>query len=530
MVLLEIADELLRRGHEVTVHANHVSPMLRAEPTIGAVRLSEQPPSVCEFDWVWAQHQTFPLLLPETGPVGPLPPVFFVHLSPYEPLEAPMPEVENAAASLVLANSEETAGALRAAGIASELIRIFPNPAPAEFLSASRQHPAKLGRVIAVSNHLPDEIHELLRRLRDDHGLVVEHWGVGGEPRRVTPDVLAEASAVISIGKTVQYCLLAGIPVFCYDHFGGPGWLSPESLESAAALNFSGRGQPGRRSSDALLDEFLRGYDAAAAFATSVPEEIRSRYNLATHLDALLDPAWNHSSRCAKRSRRLAARAGTLWASRQLARVIARESAGRQESGLLVERVAGQLRSVQELAGSQAEEAAVYAESLRKALAIKDAELERLLEETERQDRGAILYAESLREVLAAKEAELASLRDASERQGREAALYAESLRETLAAKEAELASLRDASERQGREAALYTESLREALAAKEAELARFRDETAQLTRELADLSSLRASLEGLLKQYRSNTAIRLVARLRGIDHEKGGDPAVQSG
>jgi len=40
----------------------------------------------------------------------------------------------------------------------------------------------------------------------------------------------------------VQYCLLSQTPVYVYDHFGGPGYLTDENYTMAKHYNFSGRG------------------------------------------------------------------------------------------------------------------------------------------------------------------------------------------------------------------------------------------------------------------------------------------------
>jgi hypothetical protein len=479
-----------------------------------------------------------------------------------------MPDLENAAASLVLANSDETAKALGQAGVKPELLRLFPNPAPAEFADDLTRGRAALERVVTISNHLPEEVRQLLQGLTDEHGIVTEHWGIGGHPRRVTPAALSEASAVITIGKTVQYCLLAGIPVFCYDHFGGPGWLSADCFEAAALRNFSGRGPWGRRSGETLLCEFLRGYEDAARFALFLPDQVRSQYNLATHLDGLLDPAWAEPERCAARGRLVERQAGSVWAYRQLARVIARESAGRQEAALLAEHLSASLQqaqhaaaeevqSLQQIVGRQTQEASAYAESLRHALAAKEEELIRVRHERERQAQEAADYAESLRQTLAANDEELNRLRHEYERQSQEASAYAESLRQALAAKDEELIRVRHEHERQSQEAAAYAESLRQALADKEEELSRLHDDAARLTHEateyadslraeldrlqlehgglhrelsaakaegdrltqaLADHFAARVVVEGVLAQYRNDSAIQLIARLRRID------------
>ena len=38
---------------------------------------------------------------------------------------------------------------------------------------------------------------------------------------------------MITIGKTVQYCLLSATPVFVYDYLGGFGYLDASNIERA---------------------------------------------------------------------------------------------------------------------------------------------------------------------------------------------------------------------------------------------------------------------------------------------------------
>lgn len=63
--------------------------------------------------------------------------------------------------------------------------------------------------------------------------------------------------AVLTIGKTVQYSLSMGIPCYIYDHFGGEGWLTPETFDREAFYNFSGRSTKRFVGGDLITDELL---------------------------------------------------------------------------------------------------------------------------------------------------------------------------------------------------------------------------------------------------------------------------------
>ena len=86
-----------------------------------------------------------------------------------------------------------------------------------------------------VSNHPPKELQEAMSLL-SARGYQVDMLidAIGSEKPAITSaELLDHYDCVISIGKTVQYCLVQGIPVFLYDRFGGPGYLNESNYELA---------------------------------------------------------------------------------------------------------------------------------------------------------------------------------------------------------------------------------------------------------------------------------------------------------
>lgn len=100
---------------------------------------------------------------------------------------------------------------------------------------------------------------------------------------------MLDADVVISIGKTVPYCLASRTPVFIYDHFAGPGYLNAENLERAAWYNFSGRCSRTPRSAEQLATELVEGYSEGVAFMRELPEAQRGAYRLRPQLMKLLE-------------------------------------------------------------------------------------------------------------------------------------------------------------------------------------------------------------------------------------------------
>ena len=89
---------------------------------------------------------------------------------------------------------------------------------------------------------------------------------------------------VITIGKTVQYCMLSATPVFVYDYLGGFGYLDGENIERARYANFSGRGGV-KMAAGEIAASLLDDYEAAVAYFFSQREAWREHYCLDARVD-----------------------------------------------------------------------------------------------------------------------------------------------------------------------------------------------------------------------------------------------------
>ncbi|MAC81924.1 MAG: hypothetical protein CML66_28160 [Rhodobacteraceae bacterium] len=288
VVTLELIRGLVERGHAVTLYSRFADRGLLE--AVGLERLPRiakpEDVRVEEYDVIYSHHQTPTAFLASQTPealLGENRPVFvYNHLSPFEPFEFPGPFSEAVLADILLANSPETRAKLAEYGPAFNGATLFPNPAPRAFAAPQPElDPTWLTRVLSVSNHLPEELAHAFRILQGQ-GVQVTRIGTEGEKRKVTPADVQTHDAVVSIGKTVQYAIRAHRPVFCYDHFGGPGWLMPDKVRPAAETNFSGRCTPGKRSAEVLARELAQGFAAAAR---QLPDSMP--YRLEDHLDQL---------------------------------------------------------------------------------------------------------------------------------------------------------------------------------------------------------------------------------------------------
>lgn len=288
VVTIEMLQALTGRGHEVTLYCRFADPAMLDAAGMPDLPVIRDPAGVNlgDYDVVYSHHQAPTAFLARQAPdvlLGEKRPVFvYNHLSPFEPFEFPAPFSQAVLADIILANSPETRTKLAGFGPEFAEATLFPNPAPRSFAAPQPElDPTWMTRLLSVSNHLPDELAHAFRIL-EAQGVQVTRIGQAGQQRRLTPTDVQTHDAVVTIGKTVQYALRSHRPVFCYDHFGGPGWLLPDRVPAAAATNFSGRCTPGPRPADALARELARGFPEAAR---QLPDPMP--YRLEEHLDRL---------------------------------------------------------------------------------------------------------------------------------------------------------------------------------------------------------------------------------------------------
>lgn len=294
LVTLELAESMSAAGAEVRVATWFAGDRMRSE--------LESIPGACidhidsdalaeelrrnHPDIIWSNQGLIPSQVPIDGSR-----YVFAHLSSFHSFEFSFnPRIERALAQRVYFVSQETmdhqieSGAF--SGFDKSLFRIFGNPAPPAFHDAEIdvQTPVRtdLSSLLVVSNHVPPEIVEIVRELRQDgvdvNVVGLERPDLSATPRRVTAELVARHDAVLTIGKTVQYGLCMGRPVFCYDHFGGPGWINADNVGRARYHNFSGRGFT-RRPRARLSRELREGYQEARAFAVSLVDHHRGEFN-----------------------------------------------------------------------------------------------------------------------------------------------------------------------------------------------------------------------------------------------------------
>ncbi|WP_295144929.1 hypothetical protein [uncultured Reyranella sp.] len=292
LVPVEVAEYLHGMGHACTIAANHVDEPLATLVTRQGIVVTDEIPALnaFDFDLVWLQNHTAPLLRYELVDGSRERTLFvFAHLSGLTFHENPGLVFEPLLADVTIANSENLKRHLTQLDVPPDGIVLYPNPAPAGFWRIDpAAEPAQTPTTVQlISNHAPPEIIDALA-LCIQRGIDTAHIGQAGTYVRVTPEMLGAGSAVVSVGKSVQYAVARGIPPYIYDRWGGPGYLTVENFERAASANFSGRCCFRKIDAQQIAEEIVEGFPAACRFLAGLSPGLLRRYRMEPYIDQLL--------------------------------------------------------------------------------------------------------------------------------------------------------------------------------------------------------------------------------------------------
>lgn len=289
---LELAEAFTGLGWSVSVASFEVSDDMHAQLSSLGVRVLDLSSAhaffgVTQFDLAWIHHSvTADRILAEPALI--LDKVVYSSLSHFSPLECPPPT--RFQLSHYLVHSEENLDHFVANyPELRSLVTVMNNSVLARYWKvAPVASNRRLCRLAVVSNHLPQEVTSLIE-LMTAEGISVDVFGSTGKQVRVSPDLLREFDAVMTIGKTTQYAIAAGVPVYCYDHFGGDGWITLDNFERARKYNFSGRGGRGKVSAEHLKMDLCDGYDAALAVTGQLYELGLQHFVLEKNISVILN-------------------------------------------------------------------------------------------------------------------------------------------------------------------------------------------------------------------------------------------------
>jgi hypothetical protein len=292
VVALELARHFLDLGYEVDAYTNWAEPPMAGlfEGAIGKALITD-PEQIRPFtyDIAYVQHQLLGLFdyaphaddREETR-------IVMGRLSRRSFLESGGWLHDRVLADHVLANSELTAEHLASVGHGTPTT-VFYNAAPATYFAPFRPRPDKPGKILVVTNHRDPALTEAVELLRES----AEVERIGGVDRvtLVTPEMIAGADLVVSIGKTIPYAIAGRVPVYVYDRYGGPGYLDADNVHAAARFNFSGRCCERQLSAREIATEIITGYSTGVAFARDTPQSWIDRYYLPRYIPRLTEPA-----------------------------------------------------------------------------------------------------------------------------------------------------------------------------------------------------------------------------------------------
>jgi glycosyltransferase involved in cell wall biosynthesis len=290
LVTFELAKEFQSRGWDVYVatfsYGGNMKELFEKND-ISVFNILNESLLTKDFDLVWGHH--FPVLYK----------CFFKDqiktknlvlssLSPYEPLESIVHLHEESNA--VIFNSQETYNHhIQYFEKFASKFQVFPNSVGQEYFEKSKNsfnHDIK--KIAIVSNHAPPEVMEAIEKL-EAKNIEVIFVGQQQKSQLVDSALLMSCDVVITIGRTVQHCMALKVPVFVYDHFGGPGWLNDTNLKEVEWFNYSGRCCRNKLSVDEIIRDIFSGYKSALENLPFFYNYAQEKYNLSNNISNILN-------------------------------------------------------------------------------------------------------------------------------------------------------------------------------------------------------------------------------------------------
>ena len=225
--------------------------------------------NIKDYDFIWVCQQVVPISIVRQLNKRSSIKFIFLHMSSLMgiPVEAPIIYgLEESIASKILVISEETLNdnVGRIIDKDDPRIEFYRNPVPVQFSRISKKV-TKLRKIAVITNHPADELLDM-EKIVGAEGVSIDYIGSwNNNYQLVDAHTLQKYDLVVGIGKNVQYCLVAGIPVYVYDYFGGPGFLDANNYKKARHYSFSGRGFE-KKNSREIAEDILTNYTEALNF------------------------------------------------------------------------------------------------------------------------------------------------------------------------------------------------------------------------------------------------------------------------
>lgn len=160
-------------------------------------------------------------------------------------------------------------------------IDVFVNSCSQEYFKQTKQLNKQINKIAIITNH---QWHKGIKQPKIN---IIGSWNA----KFVNAQLLMQYDVVVTIGRTVQQCLCLGIPVYCYDHFGGPGYITKENLDFNEWFNFSGRQKLGnyvevkQHNFTKIFADIYNNYEIVCKQQEELVNIARQRYNFERNLD-----------------------------------------------------------------------------------------------------------------------------------------------------------------------------------------------------------------------------------------------------
>ncbi len=293
---LDIARDFSAQGYKVDIAVFELNTPLTQkiaeDKTISLIDLTSKI-SLEHYDIIWGQH--WPALTQAIKLGAHSKKIVFCALSPFEPVER-LPFYSDHL-SICLANSYETQ---KTRNPPPDRTKVFLNSVNDSFLNYKIPAPKDLKKIAVIGNENFTNQKEFAKFFKQNNIAVTGFGRQYGNSVEITPEVLAEFDLVVTIGRTVQYCLCLGLPVYCYGRFGGDGYISQDRLQLNEDFNFSGRVKPVDYDNikTGLVDnvdaakigqDIIDGYRANLENLDDFKILAKARYNLASNIQTVLE-------------------------------------------------------------------------------------------------------------------------------------------------------------------------------------------------------------------------------------------------
>lgn len=272
-VTLTMYNELVKRGHEVTVYSPLGGPLASQMDTVQDLEEISKP------DVIIAQHIPCAVALKDKFPTTPM--IFYCHGFVQE-IEQPPPFE----ADFYLLINEECRDNYESKGVPVDKMKIIR-----DFIDIQRFKPTnpinrELKKVLFLSNYKKWKNYKAVSYACDKLGLELQCCGSPYGRNYKIEQAINEADLVVSWARGILEAMSCGRGALSFDRYEGDGYITPQSYFEARKDNFSGRHFKYTYTGDTLADEMLK-YDPDCAEQNR--ELVTKYHDVKSGVDQILD-------------------------------------------------------------------------------------------------------------------------------------------------------------------------------------------------------------------------------------------------